>query len=398
MTTLDEMTNETPTWTAPTVEELGRSVEEIAAEIDRRADELAQGTRVPDDLYESIARRGLFRQLVPRDIGGVGATAMEWFANGLELARHDASVSWVVTQGAAEFGWIANGGDPEWSAQVLDDPLAASASTIAGVGTFTVDGDAGVVEGRWAFDTGCHGATWIGGACAVLPVPDGEEQGFRFAWVPADRAEILDDWNPTGLRGTGSNSIVIPKQTIPVAWTVCVADPTTNDRGPYRVAVGNGNWPIAGAVAAVQLGASRRALDEALPVLARKEDLTGPYAHNTGVQVDYFEVEARWHAAHALMERELSVLWEQAERNGEIEPAQRVRVKHATTNANRTAVEVVGVLTRLTGTTTVDPDHPLSRCSRDVLALQGHIGTCRRSIEVAAQYQFGITDGLTELV
>ena len=394
MTAIEDISTGAP----PTTDELRESVRAIGEDIERRSEELGETRRVPDDLYETIARCGLFRQLVPRELGGVGATPAEWFAHGVELASRDASVGWVVTQGAAELGWIANGGDPAWAAEVLADPLAASASTIAGLGTLTVDGDTGVLEGSWAFDTGCHGATWIGGMSAVLPVADGAESEFRFAWVPADRAEILDDWNPTGLRGTGSNGIVIPNQTIPVAWTVSTFNPTENDRGPYRTMVGNGNWPIACSVAAVQLGASRRALDEAQLVLGRKFEMAGPFTHNPGIQVDFMEVEARWHAAHALMERELATMWEHAERNGELPGTQRVRINQAATNANRTAVEVINVLTRLTGTTTVDPNHALSRCSRDVLALQGHIGTCRQSIEMAAEYQFGLRDTLLRLV
>lgn len=398
MTAIHDISDVTSSWAPPTVDALRESVRVIGDEVERRSEELGVSRRVPDDLYETIARSGLFRQLVPRELGGVGATPAEWFANGVELASRDASVGWVVTQGAAELGWIANGGDPVWAAEVLADPLAASASTIAGQGTLTVDGDTGVLEGRWAFDTGCHGATWIGGLAAVLPVADGEEPESRISWVPADRAEILDDWNPTGLRGTGSNGIVIPKQTIPLAWSICTFNPTDNDRGPYRTMVGNGNWPIACSVAAVQLGASRRALDEAQLVLGHKVDQAGPLTHNPGIQVDFMEVQARWHAAHALIERELASMWEHAEHDGELPGTQRVRINQAVTNANRTAVEVVSVLTRLTGTTTVDPNHPLSRCSRDVLALQGHIGTCRRSIEMAAEYQFGIRDNLFGLV
>lgn len=394
MTAIDD----TSTWAPPTVDDLRQSVRAIGDDLERRSEELGESRRVPDDLYETIARSGLFRQLVPRDLGGAGATPAEWFANGVALASRDASVGWVVTQGAAELGWIANGGDPAWAAEVLADPLAASASTIAGKGTLTVDGETGVLEGRWAFDTGCNGATWIGGMSVVLPLTEGEEPEYRIAWVPAGRAEILDDWNPTGLRGTGSNGIVIPKQTIPVAWSICTFKPTDNDRGPYRTMVGNGNWPIACSVAAVQLGASRRALDETQLVLGRKFETAGPFTHNSGIQVDFMEVEARWHAAHALMERELATSWEHAERNGELPGTQRVRINQAATNANRTAVEVISVLTRLTGTTTVDPNHPLSRCSRDVLALQGHIGTCRQSIEIAAEYQFGIRDKLLNLV
>ncbi|MGI9623183.1 MAG: acyl-CoA dehydrogenase family protein [Acidimicrobiales bacterium] len=191
-------TEDIDTSTAPTTDALRDSVRAIGVEIDRRSAELSGSCRVPDDLGETIARQGLFRQLVPRELGGVGATPAEWFTNGVELASHDASVGWVVTQGAAELGWIATGGDPAWAAEVLANPLASSASTIAGLGTLTVDGDTGILEGRWAFNTGCHGATWIGGMSVVLPAVDGEEPDL-----------LLD---PTSLQcSAGSSSRIHPR-------------------------------------------------------------------------------------------------------------------------------------------------------------------------------------------
>jgi uncharacterized protein (DUF1330 family) len=86
--------------------------------------------------------------------------------------------------------------------------------------------------------------------------------------------------------------IVIPKQTIPVAWSICVGNPTDNDREPYRTMVGNGNWPIACSVAAVQLRASRRPLDEAQLVLGRRVEPAGALTHNSSIQVDFMAVEA----------------------------------------------------------------------------------------------------------
>ena len=392
-------TESNPSFVAPRPEEVSIGVDVTCAEIDTRIADLDGQRRVPADLYDAMVRRGLFRQLVPRELGGVGLSPLEWFEHGVRLAARDASVGWVVTQGAAELGWIANGGDPGWAAEVLADPAAVSASTIAGQGTFSIDDTTGTgtIQGRWGFDTGCHGATWIGGLCAILPAGDVPE--FRFVWVPAERAEILDDWNPSGLLGSGSNSIVIPEQQAPITQSINVAERADNDRGPYRTMVGNGNWPIAVSVAATQLGASQRALDEAKTVLMRKLDPFGDsLTGDSGIQVEYMEAAARWHAAHALVQRELTSMWRQAEQHGEFDGDQRIRLRLATINANQTAVDVVGAMTRVTGTTTINPTHPLTRACRDVIALQGHIGTCRKATELAAEYHFDITDELAQLV
>ena len=58
-----------------------------------------------------------------------GVEPLDWFRTGVELARHEASFGWVVTQGAAELGWIGAGGDDGWARELLGDPLATSASS-----------------------------------------------------------------------------------------------------------------------------------------------------------------------------------------------------------------------------------------------------------------------------
>jgi len=365
----------------------------LGQEADRRWTELDDGRRLPDDLYQGALAAGLFRTLVPTELGGTGGAPVDWFRIGVELAGHEPSLGWVVTQGAAELGWVAAGADPVWASDVLADPLGSSASTIAGLGELSFDGDSAVVQGAWAFDTGCTGATWIGGLCMVAgaATPEGLPV-LRIAWVPADRAEIGDDWNPTGLRGTGSNSITIPVQRIDPAWTFSPFEPTTNDRGAHRVLVGNGNWPIATSVAATQLGAARRALDEAREILLAKAPPPEfvALATNAAVQRAYLRAEGIWHACRASVEAELGSMWDEAQRDGQLSRTQRVRLLAANVTANEQAVAIIDTMCELTGTVTLDRTHPLSRCRRDAEVLRGHLATNGQAVEYGGQVALGV--------
>ena len=364
----------------------------LGEDADRRWTELDENRRLPDDLYRGALEAGLFRTLVPPALGGIGGTPLDWFRIGLELAWHEPSLGWVVTQGAAELGWLTVGADPAWAAEVLADPLGSSATTIAGLGELVVDGDTATFGGRWSFDTGCTGATWIGGLAMVAGAvtPEGLPV-LRFACVPADRADIADDWNPTGLRGTGSHSITIAKQSIDPAWTFTPFEPTANDYGSHRVLVGNGNWPIATAVAATQLGAARRALDEAKEILITKAPPPAfkPLATNAAVQRDYLRAEGRWNAARAGVEAELATMWDEAQRHGELTAAQRVRLLAANATASEQSVAVIDAMCELAGTVIVDRTHPLSRCRRDAAVLRGHIGVNGQTVERAGAVALG---------
>lgn len=365
----------------------------LAARADARTDELQSQRRIPEDLFRDAALGGLFRQLVPSELGGLGLKPIDWLRNGVEAARHEASFGWVVTQGSAELGWIAAGADTEWAKEVLSDPVAASASTLAGIGVMKMEAHGCRFGGRWAFNTGCNGATWIGGLALVdgqvdqagLPV-------LLFGWVPAADAQILDDWDATGLRGTGSHTTVIDEQDIDPAWTFLPSAPTDNDRGPYRTAVGNGSWPLSTSVAATQLGNARRALDEASVLVATKAPPPSfkPLATNAAIQRQVVEADALWRAALGSVERELEAMWDEASQRGELSVETRTRVHGANALANRIAVQVVDMACEMTGTASVASGGVLNRCQRDAYALRGHISTNGASMEQNAKMRFGL--------
>jgi alkylation response protein AidB-like acyl-CoA dehydrogenase len=371
---------------------IGGAVTRLGELADSRRAELDRACRIPDDIALDVARAGLFRQLVSPELGGSGARPLDWFRTGVELARHEPSLGWVVTQGAAELGWIGAGADDRWARDVLADPLAASASTRAGLGTLVVDGGTSRVSGTWAFNTGCQSATWIGGLTLVEGATDDDGLPVtRWAWVPAARAEVLEDWNADGLRATGSHSTVIPEQEIPTTWTFSPEEPTSNDRGPYRVLVGNGSWPIATAVAATQLGNARRTLDEAVAVVLAKAPppLFKPLARNAAVQRTITEAEGLWAAANASVERELDAMWDEARAFGELRRTTRVALQRANLAANGLAVRVVDLATELAGATAIARDHVLSRCRRDAHALAAHITVGGAAAELNARVALG---------
>jgi alkylation response protein AidB-like acyl-CoA dehydrogenase len=292
---------------------------------------------------------------------------------------------------------------------VLADPLASSASTVAGVGSLrldprnsdiTDDSRSGTLSGAWGFDTGSRSATWIGGMVIVERPdddPDRRADGLpelRIAWVPAERATVVEDWDSTGLRGTGSHSIAIADQRIPWRWTVAWHEPTANDRGPHRVLVGNGNWPIATSVAAVQLGTARAALDEVRRLVVDKAPAPAftPLVRNAAVQRCLVELEGAWLGAFAAVEREVETMWEEAEADGRLSTEQRVRLATVNAAANRTAAEVVDRACELAGTEVAKRTARLSRCLRDVHTLRGHVATNGAVQERAAQMDFGLLD------
>ena len=368
------------------------AVRSLGAEASDRHSELEAGRRVPDDLYEKTAEAGLFRQLVPSELGGLGRSPMEWFATGVELARSEASYAWVVTQGAAGLALIAAGGHPDLLEAVLADSTGAVTLSIAGAGSLTPSDGGFDVEGRWGFGSGCDGATWLGGLSVVKdqePVNGMPE--LRYALVPSGRARIERSWDPIGMVGTGSDTIVIERQQIPDEWTLSTSKTSTWQRGPIAVAVGNGNWPIATSVAAVQLGTARLALDLATEMLPTKRPMPTfqPLSQNASVQRQLMRAEAMWNGCRAAVVEGLTELWSEAQQEGRLSTATRTKLLLANANANHTAVQIVDTCCELLGTAVVPAEATLGLCLRNAHTLLGHISTNSATFEFAGQVHFG---------
>ena len=70
------------------------------------------------------------------------------------------------------------------------------------------------LSGRWSFSSGCDHATWVLLGAIVLDA-DGNPADFRTFLLPASDYAIDDVWDTVGLRGTGSNDIVVADVFVP---------------------------------------------------------------------------------------------------------------------------------------------------------------------------------------
>ena len=95
------------------------------------------------------------------------------------------------------------------------------------------------ISGRWNFSTGSPHATWL--AALVPMAPPGDQQdasteraNARIMLLPKENATILDTWQVSGLRGTGSFSFEVDDLYVPSARTYEPTDPP-REGGPLYV-------------------------------------------------------------------------------------------------------------------------------------------------------------------
>lgn len=204
----------------------------------KQAPSAEKARRVPQDSFEALSQAGIFRMTAPKAYGGVEADFQTQCAVLAEVARGCPSTSWVATIYSA-MSWLV-GTFPD---QAQDEIFATRDPRISGVfsptGTAVAKDGGFVVNGRWPFNTGCHGANWT-----VINVLVGEMPTCMIA-RSADLT-ILDDWSATGMSATASNTVVAENVFVP-SYRTQPLPAMLNAQYPQRRNAGNPyfNYPLA---------------------------------------------------------------------------------------------------------------------------------------------------------
>ena len=229
---------------------------------------------------------GAFRLTTPIERGGFEApltTLVDLFE---AIARVDGPAAWNVWNGNTGFGAALlpeEAGDEIWG---LDgDPIIANSARVAG--TATVAGGDLVLSGRWDIVSAIDIADWV---ALFGMVVDGDRPRIgpagpdvRVFFLRREEVTVLDTWHTHGMRGTGSNTVVVDRVAVPEHRTVSPFTPSRIDRPLYRVPAftiaSTGSTPIV-------VGIAQAAIDEVIALAPTKRTDNGqvlaerPHAHS----------------------------------------------------------------------------------------------------------------------
>jgi len=368
---------------------------ELGAEIEAAADEIERTRRIPGALLERLHDSRLFRMLLPRSADGDETEPAVYVAAVEELARHDASIAWIVFVSNSS-ALIAAFLEPAANRAVFADPRSLiswgppNASRAQAV-------DGGYrLTGRWDFASGCRQARWMGAHCHVLEA-DGSLRLNRFGrptvrtlLFPAGQATLLDTWQTIGLRGTASDSYGVDDLFVSEAFSSTREDPTLRrERGPLYAFTMPGLYACG--VAAVAFGIARAMLSEFISLATRKapRNLTR-LADNAVVQAEVARAEARLGSARAYLIETLTTIYADAGEVAPIEVADRARVRLACTNAIQSAAEVADFAYKAAGVDAIFPGSPFERRFRDMHTLSQQIQARGAHFESVGQILLGV--------
>jgi len=175
----------------------------------------ARGHYSPE-LHQEFKKAGFYRCLQPRRFGGYEFDLKTFYRMAVELARGDPSAAWCLTLGAGHCLMLGSYFDAEAQAAGFGPTGEFCAPSVAApTGKATRCSDGWIVQGTWAYASGAPYSTHFM-PCVTIPDETTGRSKLGVALIPRDQWKMLDDWGAIlGMRGSGSNSIVVERAHVP---------------------------------------------------------------------------------------------------------------------------------------------------------------------------------------
>jgi alkylation response protein AidB-like acyl-CoA dehydrogenase len=353
---------------------IARSLEPL---ILQNAPALEEG-RIPPALVDALYDAGVFKAMLPREVGGLEAEPVDWLQLIEELTLINASVGWnAFIQSGVGLTFL----DPERFERfrVRGGGRLILAMNLGRMGGTAVRAEGGYrVSGRWPFASGSPFATWLGGmslACdsGGSPVMDASGQPRRLLAIwPADQARLIDTWDGLGLRGTGSGDFEVSDLFVPDEQVNAELFGTSvYDRALFRIKempeVGHGAHAL-GVASAAARSFIAAVNSKPLPGSARHMAMGHMQAH----QIAFARADVLIRAARALLYETAQAAYEDAKAHPELSLELRARLREANIFTVRAAKEAVGLIFEMAGSSAVYRGRPIEQAFRDINTAANH--------------------------
>jgi alkylation response protein AidB-like acyl-CoA dehydrogenase len=350
----------------------------LAPRIRQRADEIEAARELPADLVMELANARLFKVAVSEEEGGLGADILTTLRVIEEVARADGSTGWCLAMGINTFRQSAQLA-PEVRREIFhSNPVGVSAGSANPRGRAVAVPGGYRVTGHWFFASGCMHSSALHGACKVFDGdvprrrPNGDQEVRIAFFYPKSLARIIDTWNVSGMRGTGSHDIEVEDLFVPEERTFSAAERRARVTGPINRMHG---FDLAGCgFCCVGLGVARAAIDEFVELADVKvpRGSSELLRDRAVVQSNVGEAEALLRSGRALLFDVVDEMWKTALAAQPITERQRADLRLAMTHAAQSAARATHIVCATAGTTSIFTSSPLERYARDAEVVTRH--------------------------
>ncbi len=357
---------------SPRIEELIAGIHEIGPLLREHAPQADRDRRVPEACIEALDALNAFGVNTPVEFGGFGEGARALFDVATAIGEYCANTAWITIISNVSAKLLLRFPREAQQQVFANGPVKMSSIIVSPRGGAVRDGDGYRVTGEWPFASNCLHAEW---AVGIVPITEaeGEEPEMGYVVVHESQYTIKDTWYTIGMRGSGSNTIVLEETWVPAHQVVRAdhmlgpaveSDPEASFEARLTPPT---MFPLM--IISAPLGATQNAFD-----------LTAEYARTRGISYskytpantsgafarDMGKVQARIDGSRLMLRQAADRIDEAARGSVPMPLADRARVRNEIAFAVDNFSKAMDELTWLHGTATFADSNPIGRAWRDV--------------------------------
>jgi 3-hydroxy-9,10-secoandrosta-1,3,5(10)-triene-9,17-dione monooxygenase len=373
------------------------AVDDLLPMLRERAQETEDLRRIPEDSIKSLQATGFFRLLQPTRYDGLEVSPVDFYRGVRQISSACGSTGWVSSVLGVHPWQLAlfdeRAQDDVWG----EDTATLISSSYAPMGRAKPAEGGFTFSGRWSFSSGCDHAQWVflGG---LVMGDDGNPVDFRTFLLPRADYEIDDVWDTIGLRGTGSNDIIVSDVFVPEYRTLsfidtgrCICSGQQVNPSPlYKLPFAS---VFSCSIAVPVIGMASGAYEAYVSwTRERVRASTGGKAVDDSFnQLRIAEAAAKIDAAVLQIERNISEELDLATAGEKIPMPLRVRVRRDQVNATGSAIQSVDRLFESAGGRALKAGTPIQRFWRDAHAGRVHaINDPEKALVMFGQFELGL--------
>jgi 3-hydroxy-9,10-secoandrosta-1,3,5(10)-triene-9,17-dione monooxygenase len=375
-------------------------VRELLPVLRDRAQEAEDRRQLSAETVKSLAETGFFRLLQPARFGGLQAHPITFLSCVRDIAAACGSTGWVASVIGVHAWQLALFPDRAQQEVWADDPGTRMSSSYAPTGKVRAVEGGYRISGRWSFSSGCDHATWVLLGGIVPPDQDGAPADFRTFLLPGADYTIEDVWHTVGLRGTGSNDIVVDDVFVPAHRSLSFADTAKcvcpgQEQNPaplYRIPYGSiFSYAITTPVIGMATGAYEAHVgymrDRVRAAYAGVRAAEDPYS-----QVRVANAASDLDSAWLALRNNMTELMDHVTAGRKLPMPLRLRVRRDQVRGTELAIHAVDRLFENSGGRALRTGTPIQRFWRDAHAGRVHaINDAERALSMFGRGEFGLS-------
>jgi indole-3-acetate monooxygenase len=360
--------------------------------------------RLPTAVVEQLREAGFYRMVVPLALGGLQVDLATYLRVAEIMAEGDGSVGWNLANNAV--GQLAALSLPDAGVEEVfsGGPSTIVAGTAVPGGGTAVAVDGGyVVNGRWTFGSGCRESQWMLGNFDLVD-EDGVRQGldgkpalYR-AFLPSAECSVIETWDMTGMRGTGSHDWSVTDVFVPKHRTIEVPGRLLFNQWhrwsgvlyqlPVHALVGPHHSVIATGIARAGIDALTELAGAKIP-----RGRPGLLRDQPHLQDAVARAEATLGGGQAFRAAAIADIWDTVAAGLPTTLQQRARCRLAASFAVDSARQAMDMMFRAGGTTSTQRLHRLAHCWRDLQVVGQAASTAPEWYALTGRALLGIDPG-----